>query len=297
MTVRRLPFALLGLSLVLLCAGCGGGDPVAMTAETDDSAYRQGKQLEKEGRNPEALAYFLKVIETRGERSAAESHLEAGLIYLEDIKNPIEAIHHFNKYLELQPNSREAPGVRERINTAKREFAKTIPGRPEESQSVRMEASEELDRLRRENQEMSAELATLRGGASRLARPTQLINLDVEKPRMASGPNTNASPIPVAPPPRSVATEQPLLQPVSAPPPRTAAAPPKQSAAKGSATKAPASGGRTHTVAQSESLWKIARQHYGSGATAAQVRGIFEANRGVMRDETDLKVGMVLRIP
>jgi nucleoid-associated protein YgaU len=48
--------------------------------------------------------------------------------------------------------------------------------------------------------------------------------------------------------------------------------------------------------AADKSLWSIARQHYGN-PTAAQVKAIYQANRDVMRSETDLKVGMVLRIP
>ena len=87
------------LAVLLAVTGCGG-DNFAQSAETDDSAYREGQQLEKQGRNQEALASYLKVITKRGD-SAPESHLEAGLIYLEHDGDPIAAIYHFRKYLEL----------------------------------------------------------------------------------------------------------------------------------------------------------------------------------------------------
>lgn len=52
---------------------------------------------------------------------------------------------------------------------------------------------------------------------------------------------------------------------------------------------------RTHTVAENETLWKIAEQYYGEGANW---RLIFDANRNLLGDRPDaLKVGMNLVIP
>src|SRR5688572_30344317 len=84
MTHRRL-FALAALLALLLGAGCGDrGAPTI--AEMDEPFYIQGVQLNKQGRNGEALTTFLKVIDKRGERGAPESHLEAGVIYLSHTK-------------------------------------------------------------------------------------------------------------------------------------------------------------------------------------------------------------------
>ena len=68
-------------------------------------------------------------------------------------------------------------------------------------------------------------------------------------------------------------------------------------ATKASAGSRPAGGGRTHTIAPRESLWSIARKYYGDSVNSARVTAIFEANRDVMRSQTDLKVGATLRIP
>ena len=62
-------------------------------------------KLQAQDRNAEALVSFLKGIEKRGEGAAPEAHFEAGLIYLRHTKDYIEAIHHFQRYLELVPNS------------------------------------------------------------------------------------------------------------------------------------------------------------------------------------------------
>src|SRR4026207_140564 len=120
MTVLRI-FSLAGALLALFIgAGCGGRGSTPIPGETDEPYYVQGKQLVKQGRNPEALTAFLKVIDRRGERGAPESHLEAGFIFLNYTKDPVEAYHHFRKYLDLQPNSKEAQRVRGMVEAAKR---------------------------------------------------------------------------------------------------------------------------------------------------------------------------------
>jgi hypothetical protein len=90
-------------------------------------------QLLRSGRSQEALDAFLKVVAKRG-GDAPESHLECGILYLQHIKDPVAAIYHFNKYLALRPNSPQAEHTRELIETAKKEFARTLPAEPFEGQ-------------------------------------------------------------------------------------------------------------------------------------------------------------------
>ena len=97
-------------------------DGIAPLTQTRLLAFRQGQQRLREGRAPEALTWFLKVIDRRGVQNSPESHLQAGVIYLQYIKDPVEAYHHFRKYLELQPNSRESVLVRQQLDAAKRRY-------------------------------------------------------------------------------------------------------------------------------------------------------------------------------
>jgi tetratricopeptide (TPR) repeat protein len=297
MTVRRSIATALALLLLLGAAGCGGNDPVALGAEADDSTYKQAKQLQRQGRDSEALTAFLKVIEIRGDRESAESHLEAGLIYLRHIKDPIEAIHHFRKYREFKPTSPEAIRVGELIKTAQREFVRTIPARPLEDQSLRLDNADAVERLQRENDELRAQIATLRGGGAVTTRTPSLPLGSASRPTTQSYATNPGSTINLSPPPtRSAATEQPVFQPApvqSAPQPQQATRP----APTRPATSTAPTGGRVHNVAAKDSLWGIARQHYGSAANSAKVRAIYEANRNVMKDEGDLRPGMTLRIP
>ena len=301
MSVRRLLPATFALIVVLLAGGCGEREGATLPAETDEPFYVQGKQLQRQGRNPEALTAFLKVIDKRGERLAPESHFEVGEIYLTSTKDPVEAYHHFRKYLELQPNSPQAELVRGRVKAALREFAKTVLGQPMSDQSLRIQADEEIDKLRRENNELRAELAVLRGGgAMPVNRSAKIINVPIEtRPPVIDVPTTPVVNSPVTPtPPRTVSVAPPGLRPApmanASPvtPARTAAQPPAISPARNAAAPrtATAATGRTHTVAKSDTLFSLSKKY------GIRMEDIAAAN-GMSSVSAPLKLGTVLKIP
>ena len=280
---------LLLLGIALLCGGCGG-EGGALPPETDDSGYRDAKQLENQGRMDEALASYLRVIARRGD-SAPESHLDAGQIYLGYIKDPIFAIYHFRKYLELEPNSKQAQLVRGQIEAAKREFARRLPGQPQEDSSPRLESPDELDSVRRENQELKAELAALRASGSTPITITRS-SADISQADLPSEPaparsEDSGSPIKLAP--MDQRSPQVAGQDAVASEPVAPSGPPARSGAKTAAQ-----GGRSHTVAKGETLYGISVKYYGTGSKR---KDIFNANRDIMSKETDLKPGMQIRIP
>ena len=289
MFVRRHFSLVLLLALTLLGAGCGDREGTPLAAETDDAYYLQGKQLQKQGRNAEALNAFLKVIDRRGENPSPESHLEAGLIYLYHTKDFLAAYYHLRRYHRAQPNSKEAPFVLGKIDEAKREFARTLPGRPLEDQSVRMAVDEEVGKLRRENDELRAEVAVLRGGgAVPVSRMARVIALPRE---FAAAPPAQTPPVAVvlgvpraAPEPASVIQRAP---PVTSPTTRGGSPTSAKATAK---TAAP--GGRAHTVAAKDTLYGIARRYN------VKVEDLVAANpAAIPRVNTPLRVGTVLRIP
>jgi hypothetical protein len=284
-----MPVRLLAVVAALLALGLGAGcaDRAApLVAETEEPLFAQGVQMKRQGRSGEALASFLRVIDKRGGSNAAESHLEAGLIYLHATKDPVLAYYHFRRYLELQPNSREAPRVRGMVDAAAREFASRMPGRPMTEQSVRLAADEETAKLRREIEELRAELATLRGGGAQpvvrsvrpglTARPPQPVPM-LELPATESAPAEEPAAIAAAPAPAAVRPAQ--VNPAPAPRP---------------AAKAPASrGGRAHAVAPKETLYSISKRY------GVSLEALVEANRAALPQgaRSPLKIGMELRVP
>ena len=263
------------LLVLLLTTGCEPGNRPAFGSEVNDPYYQRGKELLRQGRNQEALGAFLKVIEKRGD-DAPESHLEAGLLYQQYVgPDPIAAIYHFNKYIELQPNSRQADLVRQRKDAAMRQFARSLPALSLETQAARLEFMSRIDELQKENLQLKEELAALHQGRT-----------------SSNGPSGAPPPDAGSPPP---ATRALRLSPVTAAatatvtkPSQTARQPPA------AAANPPPAAVRRHVVAQGETLYKIAQRYYGSGA---KWPAILEANRDVLKNENSMRAGMELRIP
>lgn len=274
---------LLGLAALWL-GGCTDSERVRTAAEVDEPAYREGQTLLKTGRRQEALSAFLKVIDQRG-NDAPESHLEIGLLYAQHINDPLSAIYHFKKYLALRPNSPQAPLVRQRIAAATREFARTLPAQPLENQLQRVDLVATLDKLKQENEALKQELADVKAG--RNAVPVSALDSSPVATDAAPALSFNVETIPTV-------RTRPLPTPArSTAPARAAPATPKPSLPT-TPVEQPVASNRRHTVQPGDTLFKIAQQYYGN---RSRWRDIYAANRGVMRSETDLKVGMQLRIP
>jgi len=277
----------LGLGLVaLFLAGCSENERLSYANETDEPAYREGTALLKAGRKQEALNAFLKVIAKRGD-DAPESHLEAGLLYLQHINDPLSAIYHFKKYLMLRPNSAQAPLVRQRIDAATREFARTLPAQPLENQLQRVDLVATLDRLKQENESLKRELADLK--ASRGLAPGTASEASAEEPSAGTGAMfnlpTDSIPVVHTRAPAAATSRPPVTPPREVTPLRTAPA---------TAPAAAPAAGRRHVVQPGDTLSKIALRYYNN---RAKWRDIYEANRDVMKNESDLKVGVALKIP
>jgi len=276
------------LLTLLLGGGCQRNDAIAFQGEDSDPNYERGKSLIRQGRSQEALSYFLKVISKRGDE-APESHLEAGLIYEAHIKDYLAAIYHFRKYIELQPNSRQADLVAKRIESSKREFARTLPAHPLEDQSVKLGFMDQLDILRRENEQLKAELSALRAGISSVPASSYRGGFDIPfqaAPAVEQEPEAQATDdSPISHAPLVVESPKPSLRPLPEPPTRPAT----------SAGTAQQAGGRKHVIGRGDTLYSLANKYYGN---RSRWRDIYQANKDQLKSEQDtLRLGMELKIP
>lgn len=276
---RRLA-AILTIAATILAAGCNRLPEGEAIAEVNEPAYEEGKRLLKQGREQAALAEFTRVIQTRQD-GAPESHLEVGLLYQLEIKDPIAAIYHFRRYLELKPNSPQANLVRQRIDAATRDFARTLPAQPLENQALRNDLLERVEALQRENTRLKDELTQLYG--SRATSQGTVANLTV------GGPESPSSP----------AARPPISSPVSRVPLTDAARQQPSRPQVAATTPAPPPAGtadptRIHTVVKGDTLYGLARRFYQDPSRA---KDIYAANRNKMRSQNDLQVGMELVIP
>lgn len=303
MRFRILPLCLCSLAAMLFVAGCGRYDSSTFTAEIDEPNYRRGKDMIRQGRNQEALVSFQKVIEKRGD-DAPESHLELGILYQQQpsFKDPIAAIYHYRKFLELKRNSPQADLVRQRVDAATREFARTLPAQPLDNQMERIDLLEKIDQLQRENALLKEQLIGVRTQAINTPRPAPG-NTTVAAHANAGGGGA-ADPIatqplepaesPFANPvdEGSVVVDVPAQPTVPVPPTR----PTQPTTVNPTAPPAQPSAGRRYVVQKGDSVFAIAKKHYGT-ASNARVQGILNANRGVLPNAGALQPGMTLVIP
>ena len=282
----------------LMLPGCRPNETLPFADEKDEPHYQRGKQLQRAGRTQEALEAFLRVVDKRG-GEAPESHFECGLIYLQHLKDPVAAIYHFRKYLGAQrPGSPLVERTNELIDTAKKEFARTLPAAPFEGQNKLLDLMETVDQLTKENYQLKEQIAQLRGvplssrplpSATRAAAPAVPMEDAAAEP---VEPET-APAVPITPPAR---TAPPSVNPPGRPAyPAVNSAPSRPGPGPSlTATPAPASG-RVHVVQKGESLFSISRQYYGNGS---RVNDIVAANRGILQDRNSpLKIGMQLKLP
>lgn len=276
MPSRLQVFGLIALVALAVLAGCERPAGRPQTAEIDEPDYRLGQRLIKQGRTQEALAAYLRVIDQRGD-TAPESHLESGIIYLQHIKDPIAAIYHFRKYLERQPNSPQSPQVRGLVESAKREFARTLPANPLESQSDRLNMLDQIERLQRENEQLRGELALARGGAAAPSVNRMRVPTEASPGTPERGVPEPVSPISLAP----LTTEVAVTEPTNRPP-------------VPAATPTPAAGMRRHVVVKGDTLFSLAQRYYNN---RSRWRDIYAANRDQLPNENSLQIGMELKIP
>jgi LysM domain len=270
---------LCALATLLFVAGCGRYDSSPFTAEIDEPNYRRGKDMIRQGRNQEALVAFTKVIEKRGE-DAPESHLELGILYQQqpNFKDPILAIYHYRQFLKLKRNSPQADLVRQRIDAATREFARTLPAQPLDNQMERLDLLEKIDQLQRENIQLKDQLIGARTQSITTPRLSQTAADDASGEALAPlAIDPNQSPIADAPPPVVVTPDQPVQTPTQVP-----ATPPANA------------GFKRHVVVKGDTLFVLAQRYYGN---KSRWRDIYAANRHVMANESSLSIGMELRIP
>ena len=269
MHARFLTTRLLAPALALLLTGCGLDSTALPGAEANDPDFVQGQQLDKEGRKQEALAAYLKEIERRG-IDAPESHLDAGILYEQEFKDPIAAIYHYRKYLELQPRSPQAELARGRIEGALREFARTLPGDPMANAGGELGAT--VDRLQKENAQLRAQLAKLGGTAPAGTDPKLQPHGGTSSVKTTTQSGNGLLPVPDG---VQLVPSDTLIHPAPPPPGSLAA--------------------KTYTVVAGDTLSVVAQKMYGNKSKWPDIQA---ANKDLLpTDKTPLKIGMELKIP
>ncbi|MEM9025893.1 MAG: LysM peptidoglycan-binding domain-containing protein [Verrucomicrobiota bacterium] len=249
---------------LLLILGCDQATPTVVS-EVDETHFQRGRELLSQNRKQEALAAFLRVLDKRDE--APETHFEIGEIFLEEIKDPIQAIYHYTRFLEQAPGSANVDRVRQRIETGKKMFLHQFESPQIFSSSNRVDLLDLLDNFKDENKRLKRQVEALRQDKDVLGKAL-----------------AEAQGEAIAVDPADANRGQPAADFWSAPgePERVP-----------SSVPTPTESG-VYVVESGDTLSKISREVYG---TSTRYMDIFNANRELLRSPADLKPGQRLRIP
>ena len=240
-----------------LCAGVAGCAPSRDSGldEEKDPHFLAGMSRKQTLDYPGAMEAFELALENNPRSAAA--HFELGLIGYQNANNWAAAIHHFEQFCRLRPDSPKVDAARQFIAACKQELVREVP-----LGSISQQLQKEFARLSQENKELRQQVEQLR---QQLAQRLPLAASDAPGPVLRPPPAGN-------PPPESA----PPVQPVANPEPP-------------SERPRPAPVTRTHTVRAGETSYAIARRY------GVQPAALLAANPGV--EPRRLRVGQVLNVP
>ena len=208
------------------------------------------------------------------------AHFELASVYADNLDEPFRAMYHYEKYLELVPNSPDAADVKKFSAACRKrvfdKFSKDYQS-PDaakalaEADRYRRKLNEYIEyanKLRAQNERMKA---MIRGG--RIPR-----EVSVRPLRVATTPPADENPAAVNDPPaKPVAVNNPPAKPEVKP-----------------VTSAVSGQGREYTVVGGDTLSRISRKMYGS---TRHWKKIQEANPGKVGPKGQIRVGVTLKIP
>jgi len=253
---RLLPF--IGASLFALAIGCQRAGPVSEVEAEREANYQRGRKLYEQSDFQGAAEFYKKALAVNPD--FANAHLDLGLLCDDKLGDPITAIYHYRRYLELRPDSEKRQLVEDFIERAKVSLATKLPQSP-------LVDPGELTRLQNEKVALLQENATLRTRIAELEKAASTVELTAPAPTVATAPAAPASAVIMAAPPMTLATEPQPAESMRA---------------------------RVYVVQKGDTLQSLALRYYG---TRSAWDRIYQANRSGVPSKDQLKVGQQLVIP
>ena len=156
------------LVIPALVAGCSKDAKRKDDRALRDPLVRRALAKERVGDVDSALKTLLKAVERRPQLSYA--HLKLGELYEKYEKDYIRAIYHYQRYLELAPETEKRDHVLEWIRVARMRLVPSPAGEPPDAAgtiaSLKKENAlleDEIAQLREEREKLQQELAKLQG--------------------------------------------------------------------------------------------------------------------------------------
>ncbi|MDD5677858.1 MAG: LysM peptidoglycan-binding domain-containing protein [Kiritimatiellae bacterium] len=262
-----------------LLAGCTAQVQEQDSLEFSYPAIRKARAKLREGDKQAALELLNKAIDEKPRM--AQAHLEAAQLYDDYDRDYVRAIYHYERYLELRPQTEKREMIEGFIRKAKIAFAASVaeqvPGLDKKVQALQ----DENDRLKQDLQQVRSNLArcvtaTLPSSSRSAAR----LSLPKSVPGTSLGRVSGSGGKPAT---QNLAADEP---PVSEQAP--------DSAADAVTMPADKTGGTPYVVQRGDTLSAVAARVYHN---PRKWKMIYDANRNTLGGSQKLKVGQVLIIP
>lgn len=258
--LRRL-LPLVGAVLMALSIGCQRTGPVSEVEAEREVNYQRGRKLYEQSDFQGAAEFYNKALAVNPD--FANAHLELGLLCDDKLGDPIAAVYHYRRYLELRPDSEKKQLVMDFIERAKVSLAAKAPQSP-------LVDPGEWTRLQNEKAALLQENATLRTRVAELEKAASAAETTASTPSPATvvtAPPTPASGVIMAAAPIMLTSESSAAQSLRP---------------------------RMHVVQKGDTLQSLALHYYG---TRSAWDRIYQANRSGVPSKDQLKVGQQLVIP
>ncbi len=148
LTARFQPLSRLAIPAVGLTLALAGCDKTAFN--TSDRSYEQAEQKRSSQDYRGAIGFYEKALDST--TKAADAHFRMGMIYDANLDDAVGAVHHFKRYLEIQPNGAHAKEARANLDRIELKLATSLAGGT-------LITHAEAAKLRQENKDLRDQLA------------------------------------------------------------------------------------------------------------------------------------------
>jgi len=258
----------LAAGALALCAACGRNAARLDRDEDRNPLVQRALEYKHAQRYDEAIRLLTEALEKNPRLASA--HLALGQLFDTQKEDYLRALYHYQRYLELRPQTEKKLMINDLIRQARLSFAATLPKPPPGAVERIALLQREVDGLRQQAAQLLQDNADLQ---QRLAASTSAV------PRLASVP---ALPVTNPPPgfvPAPARTAAPPVAVIAPPPPRPLPAPPAA---------------RTYVVQPRDTLTSIALKLYHD---RSRWKKIYAANRDTLATPQSIRVGQTLVIP
>lgn len=250
-----------GIALLLVSAGCPGAPSAREQREEQDPLLVRARAKRRAQDIDGAIALYRKALDR--DPDLARAHLELGLLYDGVTEDYIQAIFHYESYLELRPKTEKRELIEDLVRRAKISYAATLPDRPSA-------AVEEIADLKKENKMLRERLKQAEAARRKVEDEFEAYRNRAQRQQQAATRSTQRTPAATAAP--ASRASRPV-----APAPA-----PAQSAVQ------------TYRVRRGDTLSSIATRMYDDPAKWSE---IYEANRASLKSPESIRVGQTLIIP